>query len=135
MKNHIENQHANEPRVRDALKKPPKERNNLFTEFRKEGIKIYNMQEIKKDNPVLQRERKEKNDSTMYSLKMCENCNGFFKGKYISRHQKNCQLNSSKPLSSMPVTLLKPIDSGIRITDDFKKHIICLLYTSDAADD
>lgn len=54
---------------------------------------------------------------------MCGLCFGFFEGRYISRHQNICKINSSKIITSLPMTLIQPI-SNVAITDDFKMKIL-----------
>ena len=54
---------------------------------------------------------------------MCGLCFGFFEGRYISRHQNICKINSSKIITSLPITLIQPI-SNVAITDDFKMKIL-----------
>ena len=54
---------------------------------------------------------------------MCGLCFGFFEGRYISRHQYICKVNSSQIITSLPVTLIHPI-SNVTISDDFKMKIL-----------
>lgn len=95
-----------------------------FAAFRKEGIKMYNLEQLKKENPILERERRSKAETDIDNLKMCSTCGGFYAAKYISRHLKTCQIDSAKMLSSLPMTLIQPIDDNIRVTDDFKGNIL-----------
>lgn len=84
------------PEVKEALKKPNKERIKIFKTFKRRGIRFLNLEEIKKDQPNLKRERKPRVYSEWETMKMCGLCFGFFEGRYISRHQNICKINSSK---------------------------------------
>lgn len=57
------------------------------------------------------------------TMKKCESCFGFFEGEYISCHQKNCDKDSSKIITPLPIMLIQPI-ANVKIMDEFKMKIL-----------
>ena len=108
---HITIAHKDEPRVREALEKEPVENNRIFQLFKREGIKLFNSEEVKKEEPSYQRERTSIEENNR--LTMCGYCFGFFSTRYISRHNKQCQKNSCKQEISIPINILNPSNANI----------------------
>lgn len=102
-----------------ALGKPKTERNNIFSNFKKEGINQHNMAEVKKPNPSFERERQ---------LRKCENivkcthCNGFFAKTYFARHMRNCGSDGCSPKIAIPVEDIA--EPTIEVQEQFKTDVL-----------
>ena len=56
---HIRRKHKENVRVEKALSFPKKERNKMFDLFKNEGILKANLEEIGKDNPIFETDRRQ----------------------------------------------------------------------------
>ncbi|XP_065651046.1 uncharacterized protein LOC136079248 [Hydra vulgaris] len=95
---HILKRHKDLEIVKTAIKLPEGEKHKMFNKFNKEGIKKYNKKRGKKNL---------NEEEIINNLEMCGYCNGFFSKRFLSRHIKNCDLNTSKPIIHVPISLIK----------------------------
>ncbi len=120
---HIQTMHKDEERVREALKKPKKEKDLAFDSFRKEGILEVNKLRIRQnpDNPNMERERKRQ--TTEGLLVMCNVCKAFIERRYISRHEKKHILATEAACQVVPVPVSLFSHSG-DLQGDYMKEVI-----------
>jgi len=90
----------------------------MFEGFKKQGILKHNMEEVSKENPLYERERREKKDK---NLKMCNNCKAFVSAESVARHSKNCGL--PKQFTDMRM-LQKP---SVELSESYKSNILATL--------
>ncbi|VDI71117.1 Hypothetical predicted protein [Mytilus galloprovincialis] len=116
---HIQLVHKEEDRVKAALKFSPRTKNKMFSQFKKEGIHLNNIEKLGKDShAVLERERISQKDSVQV---MCDNCNAILTKKAMSRHRATCQGGSSKQINAIPAQfLIKDND----VSESFVKNIL-----------
>ncbi|XP_065673908.1 uncharacterized protein LOC136090860 [Hydra vulgaris] len=114
---HILKRHKDLEIVKTAIKLPEGEKHKMFNKFKKEGIKKYNIDQTQEKNPNFQREREAKKilneEEIINNLEMCGYCNGFFSKRFLSRHIKNCDLNTFKPIIHVPISLIKNNSSSL----------------------
>ncbi len=91
-----------------------KEADFIFEQLRKDAILKQNMEEVKKANPLYQRERRNKNEDMPV---MCKICNGMYSRKYFCYHQKSCH-ESTTPLR------LDTFKNDEQYSDDFKEKVL-----------
>ncbi|XP_076105616.1 uncharacterized protein LOC143073743 [Mytilus galloprovincialis] len=116
---HIQLVHKEEDRVKAALKFSPRTKNKMFSQFKKEGIHLNNIEKLGKDShAVLERERISQKDSVQV---MCDNCNAILTKKAMSRHRATCQGGSSKQINAIPAQFfIKDND----VSESFVKNIL-----------
>ena len=115
---HIRRKHKDNDRVEKALSLPKRERNKLFDLFKNEGILKTNLDEIGKDNPVFETDRKQ--NKTVASV-VCSGCNKYLYKSSLAKHRKTC-IGEGPKTYGIEIPFLKRSDLGI--TDDFKAQIV-----------
>ncbi|XP_071151307.1 uncharacterized protein [Mytilus edulis] len=116
---HIQLVHKEEDRVKAALKFSPRTKNKMFSQFKKEGIHLNNIEKLGKDShAVLERERISQKDSVQV---MCDNCNAILTKKAMSRHRATCQGGSSKQINAIPAQFLNKDND---VSESFVKNIL-----------
>ena len=112
---HIKRKHSHEKEVEDALKLPKQERIKAFEQMKREGIRMFNIKEIRKDAPSYQSQRK----PLTANLIFCSACKITIQSSSMARHKQLCKPNAFKiPLKSLTY------DSIPHLSDNFKKHIL-----------
>ena len=102
-----------------------RERIAKFETFKREGIKMENIEEIKKDTPQYQVQRKgNKEDMPI----MCSNCNMTIQRRSSARHFKTCSTTGKLPFK-LDINLLREPD--MEFSESFKKHILATLKNDD----
>ena len=76
---------------------------------------------MKNENQNLQHERRS-NSGNWNTMKKSGSCFSFFEGECISCHQKNCNKDSSKNITPLPM-FIQPI-ANVKIMDEFKMKIL-----------
>lgn len=94
---HIKKVHKSEPRVQKILCKSPKSQIYSFTEIRREGIYLENVDKIKKKKNDLKSDKKLRSQTQSI---LCSNCNCFFSKSYIRRHHNKCHPTKKSNFSS-----------------------------------
>jgi len=137
---HITRKHSDEERVKNALALPKRERIEMFTVFRNEGILKTNLKEIGKEEPKLERKRRENRGKDLQEesedepkdnedeskgkkrkkknerLKMCNGCKIFINSESLARHRRVCV--GSKKSFGIDVSLLKK--PTFELSEEFK---------------
>ena len=85
------------------------------------------MEEMKNENQNLQHERRSNISGNWNTMKKCGSCFSFFEGKCISCHQKNCNKDSSKNITPLPIMFIQPI-ANVKIMDEFKMKILAKFW-------
>ncbi|XP_041456679.1 uncharacterized protein LOC121408987 isoform X1 [Lytechinus variegatus] len=106
LRKHMEIRHKENERVRDALMKSKKLRDELFDKFRKEGILLFNKEESKKDNPKYLRERACQPENEKDQIVMCSVCHGFYRKTYLRKHMARCKTHEPIRGAPIPMSLL-----------------------------
>ena len=125
--------HCDEESVKEAMKLERMGRNRALDRFRKQAIKLYNLDELKKDNLVYMRERASRQKNVINNLKsecemkksveapiMCTKCYSFFANGYISRHIKASICGRESGILMVPVMSLKACNIVSDYNDEFK---------------
>ena len=99
----------------------PKGRNAKFESFKREGIKLANLEEVKKENPTYERQRDCKDSAAPI---MCSNCNSTIQRRSAARHFKMCTTSGKLPFK-IDIHLLR--DPDVEFSNEFKKHILATL--------
>ena len=129
LKRHILTKHKNEPQVVPLKSMNSKEQDRFITSFRKEAIKIHNIDLLKAGKSTFMRERKSSlnviTDEITDVPIMCVGCKGFFAKKYKARHQLICPASGSNLMLPMiSISSHQHLDS---LNNDFKVLLNTLL--------
>ncbi|XP_030840614.1 uncharacterized protein LOC115923643 [Strongylocentrotus purpuratus] len=122
--------HKDKEQVKSAMQLPKRERDKVFSKFRKEGIYQVNRERMKDDNPIYEREKlpKSGNDD---NLKMCSNCKGFYSSHFFWHHRKVCQGDICTPSEGVPVNLMEGKDPVYQKHPDFVTDILSRFQNDD----
>ena len=91
------------------------EKDRFMSTFRKQGIRDFNLDVIKKGGNSFMRERKSKNEDRPV---MCSGCKGFFSKTYKARHQLICTASGTNLM--MPIVTIARTPEVQDYSDDFK---------------
>lgn len=84
---HIKRKHRNNVRVEKALSLPRKDRIKMFDLFKNEGILKTNLEQIGKENPEFETDRKQQTNADSI---VCSGCNKFMYKSSLAKHRKTC---------------------------------------------
>ena len=116
LKRHILTKHSKHPSVIPLHSMTVFEQDEAIKEFRREGIRMHNIKELKSGSNEFLRQRKAgDNDDLPF---MCSGCKGFFSKSYKTRHQQVCSSSSSNFL--MPVVPVETFLTVENFPDEYK---------------
>ena len=93
----------------------------MFDLFKNEGILKTNLEEIGKDNPNFETDRRQ---NTVAESVVCSGCNKYLYKSSLAKHRKTCIVEGPKAYG-IEMPLFKR--SNLKLTDDFKAHIIATI--------
>ena len=114
--------HSNEKAVLEACALPRKQKNAAFKDLRNEGMKKYNIAEMKKETPVFQRSRSAHRQQSQ-NLVMCDKCHSFISRGYFYKHKKKNVLIENSNCRPVMANILLP-HSTATYCADFKSKVL-----------
>ena len=123
---HIRLAHKDNAQVKEAAALPKKERNDRYTQFKKDGIFQLNQSEMKKDNPLYLRERRPTDLDDLPVV--CGLCKGFYARKLFTRHKENC---SAKKTTKCAVALPLSFFGQQEVDKEFEQEILAKFQNDD----
>jgi hypothetical protein len=125
LRRHILLKHNKEENVKRTCELPKKDQDECFEQMRKEGIMKYNKEEMRKQQPIYERERAVDRGADALDAEeivACGKCSGIYARKYFGRHKNRCIAESVYVPKPLPMDLLKVSNS--EVSEDFKVNIL-----------
>nr|XP_054749856.1 uncharacterized protein LOC129255532 [Lytechinus pictus] len=118
---HIKLNHGDQDEVKKALEAPRKERIELFSKFKQQGIYQAKNKIARETDPIFYQESRSRAKNRLI---MCGNCMGFFSSRYLGRHKKNCDKESFTKAYDVPAGLLNKHDDEVE-DPLFFNNVLC----------
>ena len=102
-----------------------KEQDRYISSFRKDAIRIYNLDILKAGKTSFMRERRSAENESADTPIMCAGCKGFYAKKYKARHPLKCSASASNLMLSMvSIPSHQQLDS---FSNDYKELLNTIL--------
>ena len=115
LKRHLLSKHSEHPTVIPLLSMKEKDKDRYISDFRKKGIRDFNMKMIESGKNEFMRERMPTENSSVPV--MCSGCKGFFSKGYKARHQRICPAAGNNLM--MPMVEVRKVDDIKEYNPDF----------------
>ena len=117
---HLRTVHRDEEKVQEALNLNRSERLKAFENLKRMGIKMYNLEQTKLENPQYQRQRKSTTNNN--KLIYCSECSITIAAASLARHRRTCKTSAFK------VSVEAGVDVLPKVSEQFKKHVLATMH-------